>query len=531
MWSIKFLSGSKAGKEILLQPGLVVLGRDDSCQISIPGNGVSKKHAQITVQGDSLLIEDLDSRNGIFIQGKQVQKQNLKAGDRVALSDVVFEVKKKNPLPMGMYNVPYNLPSADSVALNNASNPADAKKSLINTKDSLITNIIKVAKSYLEDVVLPGVYKLAEWIEFKVVVAGFVIGFVLVVTVLSSFPLVSILKSSVEQESRNNAENIAITLASGNRSNIQKGLQDAVSVDYALRRPGVEKAYIISAVDGRIIAPAEVAHTYPKNSLIHKFRKQNQNNVEKIDSSSLLAMVPINFYNPETGENNPKAYSVVIYDMSSLTVGTKKIVSLLTQTFFITIIIGLLLFFFLINLIEFPIKSINSQLDRVLKDDKSPAVSIYYQSQILTELCSHINSALNQISLNKMMNSKNETEEAGGTRRQSEMNNLVEIIGFPALSVNIEEETVASLNSNFSDQIGFAEILHQPLSGISDSQLREHLLSLIEQGKGNPQEIAFGEIVLNQTNLQSTCQLIMGKDSPAYAIVTFMPPESEEGAA
>ena len=35
MWSIKFLSGPKAGKEIVLQPGLLLLGREASCQIQI----------------------------------------------------------------------------------------------------------------------------------------------------------------------------------------------------------------------------------------------------------------------------------------------------------------------------------------------------------------------------------------------------------------------------------------------------------------------------------------------------------------
>ena len=532
MWSIKFLSGPKAGKEILLQPGLVVLGRDETCQLSISSNGISKKHAQILVKETELVIEDLNSRNGTFIKGKQIKHQKLEDGDRVALSDIIFEVKKKAALQnFSVYGLPYAPPFQNPSSLHPEAD-LSSQQNIINTKDSLISNIQKFIKSYLNDVVLPGIYKLAEWVEFKVVVAGFVIGFVIVVTVFSSFPLISILKSSVEQESRNNVENIAITLATSNRKNLQKGLQNAVSVDYALRRPGVEKALIISAIDGRILAPAEIAHTYPKHSLIHKARKLNQKTVEKISSSSIAAIVPISFYNPETGENTPRAYSVVIYNMSSLAVGTKKVVSLLTQTFLITCIIGFILFFFLINLIEFPVRSINSQLGRALKDEKAPSVSIYYQSKILTELCSHINSALNQIALNRMLNIKAEDEEAGGEiNRQNEMANLVDIIGFPALSINIEEETVASANSNWTDQIGFSEILHQPLSAIANSQLKEHLLDLIEQGKSNPQEIAFGEINLNQMKLQSTCQFIMGKNSPAYAIVTFMPPAAEEGAA
>lgn len=532
MWSIKFLSGPKAGKEIHLPPGLLILGRDKSCQILMPFSGVSKKHAQILVKEDSVVIEDMNSSNGTFIDGKQIKKQALKAGDRVALHNVVFELRKKSsPQIFPVYGLPHhaqNFPSADVF---NQNAEINEQKNFINTKDSFLKNAKKLMKTYIDDVVLPGVYKLAEWIEFKVVVAGFVIGFVVLVTVLSSFPLISILKSSVEKESRNNAENIAITLATANRSHLKKNLKAAVNVDYALRRPGVEKAFIISAIDGRVLAPAEAAHTYPKYSVIHKARKRDQKTIEKIDSSSIAAIVPISFYNPETGSNTPRAYSVVIYSMDSLAVGTKKIVSLLVQTFLIAVVIGVLLFFFLINLIEFPIRSINGQLGKALTDDKAPSISIDYQSQILTDLCSHVNSALNQISLNQMLNTKGEDGEAQVFHRQNEMNNLVEIIGFPSLCINMEEETVASLNSNFTEQIGFSEILHQSLSDISDSHLKDHLSQLIEQGKSNPQEIAFGEISLNQMSLQSTCQFVMGKDSPAYAIVTFMPPAVEEGAA
>ena len=541
MWSIKFLSGPKAGKEIFLQLGMVVLGRDNSCQISISSSGISKKHAQIFVKDTGLIIEDLDSRNGTFIKGKQIKSHELKAGDRVALYDVIFEVKKKtSQQAFPMYGMPYVQNAPNSSLLNqdpslldslNQNAESSEQKNLIDAKGSLVENVKKSVTSYLDNAVLPGVYKLAEWTEFRFVVGCFVIGFIVMVTVFSFFPLVAILKSTVEQESRNHAESIATTVALVNRDVLKKGLQTATTVDYALKRPGVKKALIISAIDGRVLAPAELAHTYPKSSLIHKARKKNQITVEKMDSSSMAAIVPIRFFNPETGENTPRAYSVVIYDMDSLFIGSKQVVSLLVRVLIFSSLIGFILFFFLISLIEFPVKSINRQLGRALKDEKSPSISINYQSQILAELCSHINSALNQISLNKMLNQKKDEDEGGEISRQDEMNNLVEIIGFPSISVNMEEETVASLNSNFTDQIGFSEILHQPLSAISDSNLRDHLLNLLEQGKTNSQEIAFGEINLNQMNLQSTCLFVMGKSSPAYAIVTFMPLEAEEGVA
>ena len=531
MWSLKFLSGPKAGKEILLQPGLLIIGRGDSCQIQIPSEGISKKHAQIYIKNDSVFVEDLGSSNGTFMKGKKIFKQKLTAGDRIALYNVVFEIRKRQDLSyfpaQGMI---YNQGLAPNLA-NQKPEELEGKQPLLDTKQSLYENIKRVVQAYVENVIMPGVYKLAEWIEFRWVVGFFVIGFIVFVTAFSSIPLLSILKSSVEEESRNNAENIASTLSLINRKPLQKGLQTAVNVDYALRRQGVKKAFIISALDGRILAPSELAHSYPKNPEIHKARKENKKTVKQLSSSSILAVDPISFYSVETGENYPKAYSVVIYDKgSSLLVSHGKVASLLIQNLLIAALIGGLLFFFLIKLIEFPIQSLNRQFNKALKEEKAPSIFVKYQSQILQELCGHINSALNQISLNRLLNNKKEEGERGEINRQNEMNNLVEIIGFPALGINLEDESIASLNSNFSDQLGFADILHQNISELSSGQLKDHLLSLLEQGQGNPEEIAFGEIELNQMKLQSTCQFVIGKKDPAYAIVTFMSSESEEAA-
>ena len=91
------------------------------------------------------------------------------------------------------------------------------------------------------------------------------------------FSLTQILKSSVETESMNHAESIAVALAGENQSALAEGIVTSVSVDTAQRRPGVKTALIINAADGRIIAPVEKIHTYPKDSFIHRGEKQGKN--------------------------------------------------------------------------------------------------------------------------------------------------------------------------------------------------------------------------------------------------------------
>lgn len=52
--------------------GEYLIGRDRTCQIIIEIEGVSRHHARLTFQGYELLIEDLGSANGIFLEGVQI---------------------------------------------------------------------------------------------------------------------------------------------------------------------------------------------------------------------------------------------------------------------------------------------------------------------------------------------------------------------------------------------------------------------------------------------------------------------------
>lgn len=65
-------------RRLMLRDGSQTIGRDPSCAIWIDAPGVSRRHARInmTLHGDqsTAVIEDLDSTNGTFVEGKRVAK-------------------------------------------------------------------------------------------------------------------------------------------------------------------------------------------------------------------------------------------------------------------------------------------------------------------------------------------------------------------------------------------------------------------------------------------------------------------------
>jgi pSer/pThr/pTyr-binding forkhead associated (FHA) protein len=76
-----------------IAPGEITLGRSPSCNVVVESERVSKVHARIERTRDQLLLEDLASVNGTFVNGARVKAVFLNAGDMIALAgDEPFRV-------------------------------------------------------------------------------------------------------------------------------------------------------------------------------------------------------------------------------------------------------------------------------------------------------------------------------------------------------------------------------------------------------------------------------------------------------
>jgi pSer/pThr/pTyr-binding forkhead associated (FHA) protein len=70
--------------------GPVVIGRAPECDISVPADEMSRRHALVKPTPDGLQVEDLGSSNGTFINNKRVQTGFLGPGDELRLDAVRF---------------------------------------------------------------------------------------------------------------------------------------------------------------------------------------------------------------------------------------------------------------------------------------------------------------------------------------------------------------------------------------------------------------------------------------------------------
>ena len=78
-------------KEIPVEKELMTIGRKPDNDICIDNLAVSGHHARIFRAGDWFLIEDLDSLNGTFVNGKMIKESPLKNGDEVLIGKHVLK--------------------------------------------------------------------------------------------------------------------------------------------------------------------------------------------------------------------------------------------------------------------------------------------------------------------------------------------------------------------------------------------------------------------------------------------------------
>jgi DNA-binding winged helix-turn-helix (wHTH) protein len=68
------------GESIELPQGTSVIGRERGCPVQIDADSISRQHARVHVHGHDVAIEDLGSKNGVWVAGERIN-------GRVTLSD------------------------------------------------------------------------------------------------------------------------------------------------------------------------------------------------------------------------------------------------------------------------------------------------------------------------------------------------------------------------------------------------------------------------------------------------------------
>lgn len=98
--------GRQTGLRCAIPEGELLLGRIPGEGMNIDDARCSRRHAMVRRSGDYLEVVDLDSRNGIRVNGSEVRSKQIFPGDKIEIGDTVIRVEGAPAQPQGAVVVP-----------------------------------------------------------------------------------------------------------------------------------------------------------------------------------------------------------------------------------------------------------------------------------------------------------------------------------------------------------------------------------------------------------------------------------------
>lgn len=535
MWAIRILTGPQSGQVFPLKSGKTLIGRAPHCDFKLTSSGISKEHLEIQVIQDKIAISDLKSANGTFVNGIKIQNAIVRLGDKLLLNDIVLEIimadERTFQRPDSMSSSGMGYPQQGSVG--NYQNgavayqqgypqmypqygqqpqipgsmphghlgPAPAPGAQV-AAPQVFDQWKEKLRHAIDDVALPGLYALPKSLEYKLVLLSLLGIFIFLVTLISMIPTARLSQEAVVFESQRRALSLARLLAQANQESLLAGQTTLLSTMSADNEEGVKEALIIQQADGMILAPPTRAGRTPGYTFIHEARRESKSRVTILDSGTVGASFPISVFNPNTGEPIVRAHAVIIYDMSSRAVGADRLISLFIQNLIISSLLGLILFFFLYKLIEYPLAYINQQLDQSLRE-KTDNIQLEYQYPLLQSFLGNLNSLLSRYFQG--------AQDASGPQPfvnfEQEGENLVRMVGYPCLSMSADGRVYAS-NERFEgfSRLTSAELKGQSVMMIPDASFAQNIQNLLLRAKENPNMVHKDQLEFNGLNCELNLQ-------------------------
>lgn len=85
---------AKAAIGIKLEQGIHVVGRSVDCDIVLHDASVSRRHAELVIDGSTVTIRDLDSRNGTFVDDEPIESRQIEFGKQIRFGSVTLVVRR-----------------------------------------------------------------------------------------------------------------------------------------------------------------------------------------------------------------------------------------------------------------------------------------------------------------------------------------------------------------------------------------------------------------------------------------------------
>lgn len=412
MFKLRVIAGPNRGSTYALSEGEVSIGRQSGNSIVLNSSRISKRHCTLVVSDGQVLVRDDGSANGTFVNGVLTQNKPMVPGDKVSVGEFVLELVKAQPrsvaplapielMSQGQRNVIQLPVRSSSGGAPMYGVPIESVSADIGNAEAIPQDLAGKSSWYFEKHVMPFFYGLnlkSEWRSICTAIVGL---FVLANLFISVEPLVASGRTSVVKEVGRRAQVIAKQISERNTAALAAGMEGKTEIGSLDREDGVRLAMLVD-LENRIIAPASKSGQYLSSgseaTLAVKardlFRKGRETGVlSEVNDSTIIAIEPVKVFVPQAGRNLVSAMAVVSMDTTLSTPTWGDLGLVYSQTFILTGLLGVLLFFVLYRITLKPLEVLNDDIDKVLKGNLSQ-VTREFKFRELGALWDVINSTL-----------------------------------------------------------------------------------------------------------------------------------------
>tara|TARA_Y100000590_G_scaffold431399_1_gene546137 strand:- start:8573 stop:10150 length:1578 start_codon:yes stop_codon:yes gene_type:complete len=394
MFKLTIISGPQVGITYPLEFGENTVGRQQGNTIVLESKSVSKKHCVLTIDHGKILLQDLGSSNGTYVNGSLTGSRWIQSGDRITLGEYILEVRDAH-----LVSTDGQLPTVDSMMSNQIKSKVRSELN-VDTPAQLKDRIVWFFEHYL----MPVFYKMNTKHEWKFVLAGLFSVFLVISMFISLGPLLSYNRRSILREIMIRASYLSEEIAERNSRYIASRQEGKTEIGSAARGAGVKVA-LITDLENRIIAPANRVNQYLTRGEVatfvvktaRQFKKGRENGVVRpIGISTVVAIHPIKILDSRLGKNVVAGMAIVAVDSSLSTLNWGALGLIYSETLILVSLIGVLVFLIFYRLTLKRFEVLSDELDLALKGEKS-RVTQEFKLEELNRLWESINSTIQRI--------------------------------------------------------------------------------------------------------------------------------------
>jgi diguanylate cyclase (GGDEF)-like protein len=107
--------GTDLGKKYNLEKPSIIIGRSPKSDIQVDQEAVSRNHAKIINNGKVLLVRDLGSTNGTFVNENAIEETELRDGDQIKIGRTIFKFLSGGNIENSYHEEIYRLTTIDGL--------------------------------------------------------------------------------------------------------------------------------------------------------------------------------------------------------------------------------------------------------------------------------------------------------------------------------------------------------------------------------------------------------------------------------